>query len=208
MRYRFTPFAFAICATLPLLTLAQPGKTPDRPAAQAPASSQNAPGVIGATGKIAVINTAAFRVGIGELKAKLEALDKEFEPKNKELEGLQKQLNDLKTRLAAPNPSADPSARNKLMDQGAELEKALQRKSEDYQALFQKRGQEVVSPIMDKINKFLDQYSKQNDIVLVLDHQAARSSGVLAWAKQDLEITEDFMKAYNKANPTPAAPQK
>jgi Skp family chaperone for outer membrane proteins len=214
MRRGFIPFAFAICASVSLLAPAQTKRPPDRLTPQAPASattsarSANAAGGTGAEGKIAIINTAAFRVGIEELKAKLEALDKEFEPRNKELAGLQKQLNDLKSKVDAPNAANQPSVRNGLMEQGAEIEKTLKRKTEDYQALFQKRGQELVTPIMDKINKFLDQYGRQNNIVLVLDQEAAQNTSLVVWAAQPTDITEDFMKAYNKANSTPSAPRK
>jgi Skp family chaperone for outer membrane proteins len=167
-------------------------------------------GGTGAEGKIAIINTAAFRVGIDELKIRLEALDKEFEPKNQELAGIQKQIEDLKTKVQTQSKAVQPAVLNGWMQQGAELEKTLKRKSEDYQTLFQKRGQEVVLPIMDKVNKFLDQYSRQNNIVLVLDRDIAMNGSFMVWATQTAEITDDFMKAYNKANPssTSSAPRK
>ena len=39
-------------------------------------------------GKIAVINTAAFQQQVLEFKAKVEALNKQFEPRVKEVQGL------------------------------------------------------------------------------------------------------------------------
>src|SRR5262245_35136854 len=202
MRRRLFPFAFAISVLLSLVTFAQ---TPSP--RQAPQAAATAGGGTGAQGKIAIINTAAFRGGIDELRVKLEALDKEFETQNKELAGLQKQIEDLKSKVQAQAPTVQPSVRNGWMEQGAQLEKTLKRKSEDYQSLFQKRGQEMVAPIMDKINKFLDQYSQRNNIVLVLEREVAQSSSLLVWAAPVAEITEDFMKEYNKANPS-AAPKK
>src|SRR5262252_4811320 len=150
--------AFAISALLSLVAFAQTTPQPPRSAPQNPAASA---GVAGAQGKIAIINIAAFRVGIGEFKTTLEALNKEFEQRNRELEGLQKQIEDLKNKVQAPSPAVQPSVRNGWVEQGAELEKALNRKSQDYQTLFQKRAQELVGPIMDRINQFLDQYCKQ-----------------------------------------------
>lgn len=189
-----------------LVAFAQTTQQPTRPAQQPAAASG---GGTGAEGKIAIINTAAFRGGIGELKNKLEALNKEFEPQNKELEGLQKQIEDLKNKVQASSSTVQPSVRNGWMQQGLELEKSLKRKSEDYQTLFQKRGQEVVGPIMEKINNFLGQYSQQRNIVLVLEREVAQGSNLLVWAAPVAEITEDFMKEYNKVNPSaPAAPRK
>ena len=200
--------AFAMIALLSLVAFAQVTPQPPRSTPQNPPASA---GGSGAQGKIAIINVAAFRVGIGEFKTTLEALNKEFEPKNNELAGLQKQIDDLKNKVQNPGAQpVQPSVRNGWIEQGAELEKTLKRKSEDYQSLFQRRGQEMVGPIMEKINKFLDQYCQQRNIVMVLERQVAENSELLVWLRPDVEITEDFINEYNKANPSsaPAAPKK
>ena len=201
------PLAFAIIAISSLVAFAQTTPQPPRSTTQSPAASG---GGGGAQGKIAIINTAAFRVGIGEFKTTLDALNKEFEPQNNELEGLQKQLLELKNKIEKEAPNVQPSVRDGWIEQGTQLEKTLKRKTEDYQSLFQRRGQEVVGPIMDRINKFFDQYCQQRNIIMVLERQVAESSELLVWARPDVEITEDFINEYNKANPssTPAAPKK
>jgi len=194
-------------ALLSLVAFAQTPPQPPHSTAQNPPAAGGA----GAQGKIAIINVAAFRVGIGEFKTTLEALNKEFETQNNELASLQKQINDLKNKVQNPgDQTVQPSVRNGWVEQGAELEKTLKRKSEDYQSLFQKRGKEMVGPIMDRINKFLDQYCQQRNIVMVLERQVAESSELLVWLRQDAEITEDFINEYNKAHPsaTPMAPKK
>jgi hypothetical protein len=96
------------------------------------------------------------------------------------------------------------------MEHGAQLEKTLKRKTEDYQFLFQKRGQEVVAPILASINKFFDQYCQQRNIVMVLESEVGQGSNVLVWNAPAAEITQDFMNEYNKAHPasTPTAPKK
>jgi Skp family chaperone for outer membrane proteins len=145
------PLAFAITVLLSFVAFAQTTPQPPRTAPQNPAASG---GGGAAQGKIAIINTAAFSVGIGEFKTTLEALQKEFEPQNNELEGLQKQLQELKNKVEKEGPNVQPSVRNGWIEQGTQLEKTLKRKSEDYQTLFQRRGQEVVGPINDRINIF------------------------------------------------------
>src|SRR5262245_2130685 len=201
------PIAFAIGALLPIVVFAQTTPQPPRSTPQNPPASG---GGTGAQGKIAFVNTAAFRIGIGEFKATLESLNKEFEPKNNELEGLQKQIEDLKNKVEKEGPKAQASVRDGWMEQGAQLEKTLKRKSEDYQTLFQRRGQEVVGPIMDRINKFYDQYCQQRNIIIVLERQVAESSNLLVWNTPLAEITDDFMSEYNKAHPssTPVTPKK
>jgi len=201
------PLAFTIIAMSSLVAFAQTTPQPPRSAPQTPAT---AGGGNGAQGKIAIINTAALRAGIGEFKTTLDALNKEFESKNNELAGLQKQIEDLKNKVQADDGKASPSVRNGWMEQGAELEKTFKRKSEDYQTLFQRRGHEVVDPILDKINKFFDQYCQQRNIVILLERQVAESNNILVWSQPMADITEDFINEYNKAHPssTPAAPKK
>jgi outer membrane protein len=203
-----TPIAFAICALFSLVAFAQTTPQPPRSAPQKPAAAEGGGG--GAQGKIAFVNTAAFRVGIGEFKTALEALNKEFEPQNKELEGLQKQIEDLKNKVQNEGPKAQPAVRDGWIEQGQQLEKTLKRKTEDYQTLAQRRGQEMVGPVMDRINKFFGQYCQQRNIIMVLERQVADSSNLLVWMAPPADITEDFMSEYNKANPssTPAAPKK
>jgi hypothetical protein len=100
--------------------------------------------------------------------------------------------------------------RNGWIEQGAELEKTLKRKSEDYQTLAQRRSQQVAGPVMEKINKFFNQYCQQRNIVMLLERQVAESSNLLIWMAPIAEITEDFISEYNKAHPssTPATPKK
>ena len=199
--------AFAISALLSVVAFAQTTPQPPRSSPQNPAASG---GGAGGQGKIAIVNMAAFRVGIVEFKTTLEALQKEFEPQNNELQGLQKQLQELKNKVETEGAKVQPSVRDGWIEQGTQLEKTLKRKSEDYQTLFQRRGQEMVGPILDKINKFFDQYCQQHNITMVLERAVADNSNLLVWAKPDVEITDDFIKEYNKAHPssTPAPARK
>jgi Skp family chaperone for outer membrane proteins len=213
MRRRSIPLALATSALLSIAAFAQATPQPPRPSPQPKAASETKvanEGGTGAQGRIAIINTGAFRVGIDELRVQLEALNKEFEKQTSELEGLQKQIEDLKNKVQTQSQAVQPSVRNGWIEQGTELEKALKRKSEDYQALFQKRLQVVVGPVWGKINQYLGQYSQQHNIILVLEREVAESSNLLVWMAPVSEITEDFIKEFNKANTSsaPAAPRK
>jgi len=207
MRRGSIPLAIAISAMFSLVAFAQTTPQPPRSAPKTATASDSG---TGAEGKIAIINTAAFRVGIGEFKAKLEALNKEFEQQKNELENLQKQIDELKNKVQTQSPAVQPSVRDGWMQQGAQLEKTLKRKSEDYQTLFQKRGQEMVEPVLDSINKFFGQYCQQRNIIMVLEREVAEQSNLLVWWTPGAEITEDFMNEYNRshASSSPAAPKK
>jgi outer membrane protein len=200
------PLAFLISALLSIVAFAQVTPQPPRSTPQNPPASAAG----GAQGKVAIVNTDAFKVGISEFKNTLETLSKEFEPQRNELLNLQKQIDDLKNKVQTQTPTVQPSVANGWMEQGAELEKTFKRKSEDYTSLFQRRGQEMVNPILDKINKFLGQYCEQRNIAIVLERQVGESSNLIVWAPAAADVTEDFIKEYNKAYPSPAttAPKK
>jgi outer membrane protein len=200
---RLIPFLILTGSLLSLAAFAQTPTPPRQPTTTPPATA--AAGGTGAEGKIALINTAAFREGIQELKLKMDALNVEFDPKNKEMQSLQEQVNNLKNQINTQGSTVQPAVRQQWAEQVAEKEKELRRKEEDYQALAKKRFEEVSGPIYDKIGKFLEQYAQQRGIAMVLEGIAAQQNGVLVYAAQATDITQDFMKEYNKANPAAAA---
>jgi outer membrane protein len=201
-----TIFAFAIMSLFALAVFAQTPTPPSRPAtaASTPAASATTSGGTGAEGKLAYINTAAFSTGINELKVKLEALNTEFEPKKKEVQADEDALNNLKSKIQTQGSAVSVQVRTQWAEEAAEKEKLLTRKKEDYNAMGQKRLAEVTQPIYDKVGKFLETYCQQRGIVMVLEGGAAQQAGILLFAAQATDITEDFIKEYNKANPSPA----
>lgn len=204
-------FAFSIIAALALAAFAQTPTPPSRPATGGAAPAATSPsGGNGAEGKLAYINTSRFRLGISELKEKLDALNVEFEPKKKEVESLESDVNNLKNKIQTQGNTVSAQVRQQWVEEGAEKEKRLKRLAEDYEALGNKRLAEVSQPIYEKIGKFLEGYCQQRGIVLVLEGGAVQQTGVVLFAAQATDITEDFMAQYNKTNPGSgaAAPKK
>ncbi|MBP6823996.1 MAG: OmpH family outer membrane protein [Acidobacteria bacterium] len=202
--------AFAIVAALTVAALAQTQAPPARPASSGAAPAAAPTGGTGAEGKIAYINTARFGEGINELKEKLTALNAEFQPKMKELESLETDVNNLKNKIQTQGNTVSAQVRNGWVEEGTEKERQLKRKAEDYKAMGDKRQAELTQPIYEKIGKFLESYSQQRGIVMVLEGGAVQQTGVVLYASLASDITEDFMALYNKANPGSgaAAPKK
>ncbi len=203
-------FAFAVTAALSAVAFAQTPTPPARPAASnaAPAAASAAGGT-GAEGKLAYLNSSRFRDGIFELKERIDALNKEFEPKKKEVQSLEEEVNNLKNKIQTQGPTVSAQVRAQWVDEGTEKEKKLKRLAEDYEALGQKRLAEAYQPVSDKIMKFLDSYCQQRGIVMVMEGGAVQQAGVLLWASTATDITEDFMKEFNKINTGgTAAPKK
>jgi outer membrane protein len=188
-------FSFPALAQTPAPRTAPAGNTA---AAAAPT------GGTGVEGKIAVINTSRFPAEIAELKVRRDKLQSEFEPRNKELEGMANQITGLKNQVQTQGGTVSQQVRDGWVEQGAELEKNYKRKAEDYDALAKRRADEELSPVYQKIGTFLQQYAQQRGFAMVVDGVAAQQSGMLLYAVQQSDITDDFVKEYNKANPAAA----
>ncbi len=193
--------AFAIIAALAVAAFAQTPAPPKPTSGGAAPAAGAATGGTGAEGKLAYVNTARFGPGINELKEKLEALNAEFGPKLKELEALETELNNLKSKIQNQGNTVSAQVRNQWVEEGTEKERMLKRKTEDYQAIGNKRQAEVTQPVYEKIGKFLEGYCQQRGIIMVLEGGAVQQTGVVLYAATATDITEDFMAQYNKANP-------
>jgi outer membrane protein len=193
-------FAFAIMSMFALAAFAQTPTPPAKNAAAAPASSAPAGGT-GAEGKLAYINTGKFTSDIGELKGKIDALNTEFDPKKKEVQAEEEALNNLKNKINTQGATVSVQVRSQWADEAVDKEKSLTRKKEDYSQVGQRRLAEVTQPVYDKVGKFLETYCQQRGIVMVLEGGAAQQAGILLFAAQATDITDDFIKEYNKVNP-------
>jgi Skp family chaperone for outer membrane proteins len=199
-------FASLISSLLALCVMAQTPAPPKRPAAATPPAESPAPGGgSGAEGKVAVLFFGQFRQGIDELKVKLDALNAELEPKRKEIQALDDELNKLKSKIQTQGPTVTPQVRNQWVEEATEKEKLLKRQAEDFEGAAQKRFNQVSQPVYEKIQKSIASYSQQRGIVMVLEGGQSFQSSVMVWYAPATDITEDFMKEYNKANPAGTA---
>lgn len=209
-----TIFAIAMTGAAALAAFAQTPTPPSRPATTSAAPAAAAPaGGTGAEGKVAYLNTAMFRQGVNELKVKVDALNTEFEPRRKEVQALEEELNNLKNKINTQGATVSVQVRTQWAEEAAEKEKILKRKAEDYEQMGQRKLAEISQPIYDKVGDFLKTYCQTRGIVLVMEGGAAQQAGILLFASPNTDITEDFMKEYNKAHPggaapAPAAPKK
>lgn len=157
--------------------------------------------------KIGIIDLAAFRTEIGELKVKYEKLQREFEPRQRELETMQSSL-EAKQKALQETKTLTAQQGAKLQEDIQSLQKEVTRKTEDAQAMAQKREQEETGATYDKISNFLEQYCTQRGITQVLEAGRLRETSLVVYATPAAFITEDFVKEYNKANPAPATAAK
>jgi len=156
--------------------------------------------------KIAMLDLAVLRDGVAELKQRYEKLNAEFASRGNELTSMQTSL-EAKAKMLSDTSKMTQQQVAKLSDEYQSLKKELERKQEDYEALANKRAKEETDPVYTKVLGFLETYSKQRGITIVFEATAARETQSIVFRAEPVDITDDFIKEYNKANPVaPAAP--
>ncbi len=153
--------------------------------------------------KVAVVDVMVFREAIGELKVKYDKLQTEFASRYRELEAMQSKLASQE-KVLKENPNLTQQQAAKLNDEFQQGKKEYDRLVEDSQTIATKREEEETGPIKEKLSKFLEQYCAKHNISFVFDGRALQETGIVVYAAAAANITEDFVKEYNKAYPAPA----
>jgi Skp family chaperone for outer membrane proteins len=157
-------------------------------------------------GKIAVVNTQAFPGGISELKQKYDQVDNQFKDRYQKLQQADNQLKSMENDIRTKGPGMAADKLQELQNGYEDLKKRSQREFEDLKGEYDRAVDTQTRPVRDKLYQFLQTYSSQRGIVLVINLASAAQSGTLAYWNPGTDITEDFVAEYNKANPVAGAP--
>lgn len=158
---------------------------------------------------MAVLYTDAFldpKAGIGKFSTVLTKLNGEFQKVKDEITAMQTRGQALeaeitKLRDAPAGTPIDQRALQTKIDQLEQLKKDIQRKGEDAQAAYNRRRQELFSPLQDEIGKALEAFAKARGINVIID--AAQVP--LLYAADSIDITRAFITEFNSKNPATAA---
>ena len=204
--FRATAAIAFFVALMAVSAFAQPRTgtgTPPRPTSTpntAPAGPVNVP-----DSKVALIDSSAFadeKQGISKFVAALKKVNAEFQPRQSELQTLQQQIEKATADLQKAAPVQDPKVTQQQQDKIDQMKKDFQRKGEDAQVAFNKRLEEVLSPVYEDIGKALDAFAKARGITLILD--VTKVQGIVS-AADAMDITRAFILEYNSKNPATAS---
>jgi outer membrane protein len=156
-------------------------------------------------GKVAIVNTEVLQGQIGEYRSKVDAINKQFEPRTKELQGLADKINALETTINTQRPTLTPARVAEMSDQLDQMKREYQRKQEDLQADGERALAQTLNPVKEKLRKYLQDYAAKRGITVVIDIANAFEQNVVLWYDSRIDITQDFIVEYNKANPVGAA---
>ena len=174
-----------------------------------PAPVAPAPTVALPMSKMAVINSDAFlsdKTGIAKFSTTVNKLNAEFQKVKDELTQLQTRAQTLETEInkLREAPAGTPIDQRSLqakIDQLEQLKKEIQRRGEDAQGSYNRRRQELFTPLQDEIGKALEAFAKARGINVIID--AAQVP--LLYAADSIDITRAFIADFNSKNPATAA---
>src|SRR5687767_268925 len=211
-QYLLPTSAVIVLAMATSVSAQRPAATP---AAQPTATPTTAPPA-GATqnvalpvSKMAVIYTDMFldqKTGIAKFNTVVTKLNGEFQKLKDELNQMQTRGQALeaeitKLRDAPAGTPIDQRSLQAKIDQLEQLKKDIQRKGEDAQAAYNRRRQELFSPLQDEIAKALEAFAKARGINVILDGTQIP----LLYAAESIDITRAFITDFNTKNPVTAA---
>jgi Skp family chaperone for outer membrane proteins len=197
---KLTQILLAVCA-LSVAASAQQTATAT-PAAQAGAAPALLP-----KGKIAIINSLYFQEQIGEIKAKVESLNRQFEPRMKDIQGLRDRITALETTIDTQRKSGGLAAAREaeLIEQLEQMKRDYKRRGEDLQAEGNRASEQAIAPINAKVGRFLQEYAQKRGIILLINVANESQARTVVWYDQRSDVTQDFIAEYNKANPAAGA---
>jgi len=154
-------------------------------------------------GKVAVINTQVLQEQIGEYKAKIDALNRQFEPRMREVQSIVDKINALETTIKTQSGVLTPAKLGEMNEQLEQMKREQKRKSEDLEQDGQRAQVQTLAPVKEKLQKFLQDFTVKRGITVLWDLGNAVEANAMVWYDQRADVTQDFIKEYNQANPVP-----
>jgi len=202
-------FPLLIVVAVAISVSAQQQRPAGAPAQPTPTPAAPAAPVALPMSKMAVISSDAFldpKAGIAKFASAVAKLNGEFQKTKDELTQMQSRATTLeseitKLRVAPEGTPIDQRSLQAKIDQLEQLQKELKRKSEDAQAAYNRRRQEIFTPLQTEIGNALEAFAKARGINVIID--AAQVP--LLFADEKIDITRAFIADFNSKNPVTAA---
>lgn len=195
--------AVALLMTAAIVSISAQQQRPAAPAGTTPAAPQSATVAV-PDSKMAVIYSDAFldpKSGIARFNSLLGNLNREFQPRQTELTTLQQRIDQLTKEINDQRAVASPQSLQQKQDQLDQLKKDFQRKGEDAESAYNRRRQEIFSPLQEDIGKALEAFAKARGITVIVDG----SQVPMVYAAENIDITRAFINDFNAKNPATAS---
>jgi Skp family chaperone for outer membrane proteins len=173
-----------------------------------------------APGKIGLINTQQFdddKAGITKYVTAMNSLETEFKPVGAELQTLatkiqtlEKELKDLQAKAQDPNNKIpiNTASVNAKAEEYDKLVREYKFKQEDAKARYERREAVIMGPIRQDIGNAIQEYTKKNGYVIMLDVAKLDSAGLILGLDETADVTKAFITFYNARPATTAVVPK
>jgi outer membrane protein len=145
--------------------------------------------------KVSVINTQRAILETAEIKKASADLQTKYKPRQDQLDKLQREIADLQTQLESSAGKLSPAGQADLEAQGQRKQREAQRISEDLQADVDRERQDVLQRAQTRMTEVLKKLAEEKGIDVLVD------TGAVPYFKVAFEVTDDAIKAYDKAYP-------
>lgn len=148
-----------------------------------------------AQAKVAVINTQRAILETADIKKASDDLQAKFKPRQDQLEKLQREIADLQTQLESSAGKLSPAGQADLEAQAQRKQREAQRISEDLQADVDRERNDILQRAQMRMSEVLKKLADEKGVDILIDTAA------VPYFKVAMEVTEDAVKAYDKAYP-------
>lgn len=152
--------------------------------------------------KVGILNFRSAIFATAEGKRALAELQSEFTPRRTEIENLNKQIEDAQKRLQTDRSLSDEE-KTRLIRQGQQWARLLQRKQDNLQEDANQAQQDVLERIGSKMYDVVEKYAQENGFSVILDY-SAQTNPVL-YGAANIDVTQDIIRLYDQANPVQAS---
>lgn len=154
--------------------------------------------------KIAFINSQKI---LAEAPGRAEAeaqIQKDMEGYRAEAQRMRDSLNAIVVAYSKAEATLSPAARTGKQKEITDKQNQYQQRLQDLEQRAQQRQQQLLGPIMEQINKIIEQIRAEDGYAMIFD--AGNSAGVVVAADSSLDISDKVIARLKAAGPVSSAP--
>ncbi|MGH9340130.1 MAG: OmpH family outer membrane protein [Acidobacteriota bacterium] len=150
--------------------------------------------------KIGFVNTLEVLYGTEEGKQEIAKVEEFVTMKQQEYDTKETELQRLQEQFANQQRTLNPQTRGEMERTIGERDVELKRLQEDIQLEINRRRDELLGRMSEKIQKIINDYAEKNDFGAILLRDQTQ-----AYVAPGLDVTQDIIRLYNESNASASA---
>lgn len=145
--------------------------------------------------KVAVVNMQRAVLESAEIKKASDDMGARYKPRQADIEKLQRELQTIEQQLQTNGAKMTPQAQAEMTAEGQRKQRDLRRLTEDLQQDVERDRNEILGRSSQKMQAVVRKLAEEKGLDMVVDVSNT------VFFKPALEITNEALAAYDKANP-------